>query len=129
MKTKMTKEDLKLRIKRDVLCKDLLESGDNGLSRCPKCGGNEEQGAGTVEICSYRTTLSLNYRRSLSLNCSATCPSSGFQMPGVIPRHLEISRLLPVTAFRSRRCTEPYGRPPAASAAGRRTSGSCRTVG
>jgi sensor histidine kinase regulating citrate/malate metabolism len=38
-----------------------------------------------VTGCSYRPTLSLNYRRSLSLNCSATCLSTVLSDAGSYP--------------------------------------------
>jgi integrase len=92
--------------------------------------GDAWKGEGYVFTkCSYRPALSLNSHHTLSLSCHGVCPSTGHQMPGVTPRHLEITPLLPASASRSQQCTEPYGRPPAASAVGRRTSGSCRTAG
>ena len=50
MKNRLTREELKLRIKRDVLCRDLLEPSKNGLYCCFKCGsGHKEHNTGAVQ--------------------------------------------------------------------------------
>ena len=45
------REELRLRIRRDVRCKDLLEPSKNGLYCCPMCNsGRKEHRTGAVQI-------------------------------------------------------------------------------
>lgn len=52
MKNKFAKrEELRLRIRRDVRCKDLLKPSKNGLYCCPKChSGHKEHHTGAVQV-------------------------------------------------------------------------------
>ena len=52
MKNRFAKrEELRLRIKRDVRCKDLLAPSKNGLYCCPMChSGHKEHRTGAVQI-------------------------------------------------------------------------------